>query len=486
MTATTVAAYTRYARSKLVRHEASDFDHSAEIGDLSRTVEHDIQILKANLAKHHCGHERHETWENAWEHLESAWETVKSELDTEEGSSTLPPEAVSPASVPSAAIPHELAASPPGRFVARVLGVVKSATHPFASATVSHARRGQHWLVANARPRLERACKIATSELGNFVCISRKFAVASAARVRSALPPRQANGRKPIRLLTWTGTTPRPVGPRVQISDRSRSVERDTDRPLPNPAGTLALRASEPSATVPTGPFLLKPLPWLAGALAPVISSRAIQVHHGCHYATCIALANQLSRGHTELAGKSALDIVCWARKNARDTELFVAAAEAWNHAFFWQSLIPSKKRPGVELCRAIDKAFGDFASFAHELAVAGTAHVGSGWLWLVANRRQQVNIVTTPGADSPEYRGDTCLLAIDLWEHAYYFDFQNRRREYLDAVIDRRLNWDFAEARYRLALERRTNARRGSELKPARNRGRHRKRQGEPPASQQ
>jgi Fe-Mn family superoxide dismutase len=214
---------------------------------------------------------------------------------------------------------------------------------------------------------------------------------------------------------------------------------------------------------VAAGPFIVQPLPWLAGALAPVVSSRAIQVHHGVHHATCIALANQLSRERQELAHKSAFDIVCWAREHARDTELFIATSEAWNHALLWQSLTPSRKRPEGELCRAIDDAFGNYSNLAGALARAGAAHVGSGWLWLVVNHRNQIKILTTSGTDSPEYRGIACLLAIDLWEHAYYFDHQNRRREYLDALIDRRLDWDFAAARYRLAFEQSANARRES-----------------------
>jgi Fe-Mn family superoxide dismutase len=214
---------------------------------------------------------------------------------------------------------------------------------------------------------------------------------------------------------------------------------------------------------VAAGPFIVQPLPWLAGALAPVVSSRAIQVHHGVHHATCIALANQLSREREELAHKSALQIVCWAREHARDTALFTATSEAWNHALFWRSLTPSRKRPEGELGRAIDHAFGNYSNLAGALATAGAAHVGSGWLWLVVNHRNQVKVVTTSGTDSPEYRGVTCLLAIDLWEHAYYFDHHNRRREYLDALIDRRLDWDFAAARYRLAFEQSAHARRES-----------------------
>jgi superoxide dismutase, Fe-Mn family len=158
------------------------------------------------------------------------------------------------------------------------------------------------------------------------------------------------------------------------------------------------------------------------------------------------------------LCGKSALDIVLWARERPRHRELYTAASEAWNHAFFWQCLTPSKKRPRGELCHAIDRSFGDYTNFAREFALAGAAQVGNGWLWLVANRRRQIRILTTSGAESPEPQKYTCLLALDLWEHAYYFDHQNRRGGYLEAVIDRRLDWEFAETRYRMPVKRGSN----------------------------
>jgi superoxide dismutase, Fe-Mn family len=236
-------------------------------------------------------------------------------------------------------------------------------------------------------------------------------------------------------------------------------------------------QAEEATTTSPTESFVLKPLPWVLGALSPVISSRTMQIHHGCHHSQCIALANRLSRSRKELAGKSPLQIVRWADENARGTELHAAASDAWNHAFFWQSLTPWKKRPAGELRQALDRAFGDYANFADKFALAGATHPASGWLWLVANGRKQVKILTTSDTDCPEVRGHTCLLAIDLWEHAYYFDHQNRRREYLDAVIDRRLDWDFAEQRYRLVLERPTRAPHDSR------RGRHHQRRRKPAA---
>lgn len=531
MTATHIADHTRSGRLRAVpQRRASDAHHVTEIGDLSRIVERDIQVLKTNLAKHRCGHERDGAWDGAWTRLESAWGTVRSEL-VDDAVSTLPADVILPASAPGAAVPpqgEELsAASPTARFVARVPGVVRNLAHQFASASAAHARRGEFWLIANARaqvkiwdrvrPRLESAWKASRFELRNLMDASRKFASASAARL-SRQPWPEASGRRRLRMLRRSKFTPSPVHQRVRIVHQGGIGERESPRvrddahdsirsplerspreissrqllqsklasvteaaALANLPGTLTLPVQGSSATVAAGPFVMQPLPWLAGALAPVMSSRTVQVHYGSHHASCIAWANQLSRERDELAHKSALDIVCWAREHARDTELFKATSEAWNHDLFWQSLTPSKKRPVGELCRAIDRAFGNFANLAQELVLAGAAHVGSGWLWLVVNHRKQVKILTTLGTDSPEYRGSTCLLAIDLWEHAYYFDHQNRRREYLDAVIDRRLDWDFAAARYRLALERSTNARRAPRRQLPPSRVRDRKRLREP-----
>src|SRR5688572_236244 len=170
-----------------------------------------------------------------------------------------------------------------------------------------------------------------------------------------------------------------------------------------------------PTTSSPDFPFELKPLPWVLGALSPVISSRTM-MHHGAYYAQCIESANRLSRNHKKLAGKNPLEIVRWAREHASGTELLSTASEAWNHSFYWQCLTSVKKRPSGELRKALDRKFGDFSNFAEKFALAGAAHVGSGWLWLTANSRKQVRILTTSDADCPEARGYNCLLAIDLW----------------------------------------------------------------------
>jgi Fe-Mn family superoxide dismutase len=236
--------------------------------------------------------------------------------------------------------------------------------------------------------------------------------------------------------------------------------------PRPILATSPTPQLDQPTTSPPDVPFVLRPLPWVLGALAPVISARTMMMHHGSYYAQCIESANRLSRVQKKLARRDPIEIVRWAREHARGTELLAAASEAWNHSFYWQCLTPGKKRPSGELRKALDGIFGDFSNFANQFAMAGATHVGSGWLWLIANSRKHVKILTTSGADCPEAHGHTCLLGIDLWEHAYYLDHQNRRREYLDGLIDRRLDWDFAEQRFRLVLQRETKVRRKTSLR--------------------
>jgi Fe-Mn family superoxide dismutase len=418
---------------------------------MATTLLPDPTKLKASRAKRHCAHGRNEPCESSW---------ARQKVD-----------------VPSAKLPK-------APFVSSALDAASHFAHQCASASLACARSGKLWLDKNARPQLQTVWYTVRSDLGDCMCAARKFALVNVQRLRSGRPWLKAHGRRPTKILARSRISAVPARQRIRIANRSRIVEPDSERvreeslryaqtrdaPLDDGSNTLTPQINELPVAVPSGPFVLQPLPWLVGALAPVLSSRSIQIHHGCHYAACIALANQLSRNHQELAGKSALDIVLWAREHERGSELFAATAEAWNHALFWKSLTPSKQRPQGELSQAIDRAFGDFASFADELASAGAAHVGSGWLWLVASRRKQVKILVTAGAAAPEYRDGVCLLAIDLWEHAYYFDHQNRRREYLDAVIDRRLDWQFAETRFRLASQGIENGRRGSRRQRPRN----------------
>ena len=190
------------------------------------------------------------------------------------------------------------------------------------------------------------------------------------------------------------------------------------------------------------GPFTLPKLPWEEGALDPVISARTIQLHHGKHHKAYVDKTNELVAG-TKLADM-ALDEVVRAAAAQKDQKLFNNAAQAWNHAFFWNCLHPGGMRPSGELARRLEADLGGIDAFRKAFAKAAVECFGSGWAWLV-DRGGKLEIVATPNAGTPLTERATPLLTLDVWEHAYYVDYQNRRPEYVEAVIEKLLNWDFA-----------------------------------------
>ena len=190
------------------------------------------------------------------------------------------------------------------------------------------------------------------------------------------------------------------------------------------------------------GPFTLPKLPWEEGALDPVISARTIQLHHGKHHKAYVDKTNELVAG-TKLADM-ALEEVVRAAAAQKDQKLFDNAAQAWNHAFFWNCLQPGGTRPSGELARRLDSDLGGIDAFRKAFAKAAVECFGSGWAWLV-DRGGKLEIVATPNAGTPLIERATPLLTLDVWEHAYYVDYQNRRPEYVQAVIEKLLNWDFA-----------------------------------------
>jgi len=191
--------------------------------------------------------------------------------------------------------------------------------------------------------------------------------------------------------------------------------------------------------------FELMDLPYADDALAPAISAETLRFHHGKHHKAYVDKTNAAIAG-TPLDDARLETVIAEARKG--DKALFNNAAQAWNHSFYWHSLTPAEDRPGGELLRWIETSFGSLGGLRKQLVERGTGHFASGWLWLVA-RRGRLSIVETHDADTladlaPATEG-LPLLVIDLWEHAYYLDHQNQRPAYLEQVIDRHLNWDFA-----------------------------------------
>lgn len=199
-----------------------------------------------------------------------------------------------------------------------------------------------------------------------------------------------------------------------------------------------------------TGPFTLAPLPYDEGALAPTISSNTMGFHYGKHHKAYVDKLNELVTG-TRLAEMTLEDVIKATSKDESKRPIFNNAAQAWNHTFFWASLTPRGGAPTGALLSALDRDFGSYEKFKEQFAKEGVAQFGSGWVWLVASGGK-LAIEKTSNAATPMAEGKHCLLTIDVWEHAYYLDYQNRRPDFLKAVADRLLNWDFATQNFQRA----------------------------------
>jgi superoxide dismutase, Fe-Mn family len=185
----------------------------------------------------------------------------------------------------------------------------------------------------------------------------------------------------------------------------------------------------------------LPPLPYAYNALEPFISTATLKLHHGAHHRGYVDKLNTLIGG-SDLEGAALEEII---RRSAPEAAgapreraaIFNNAAQAWNHAFFWRSLHPVAQRPARHSPLA--------AHHAAALKAAATGLFGSGWAWLVEDAGM-VKVVATANADTPILRGQRPLLVLDVWEHAYYLDHQNRRDRYVEAVVEHLLDWEFAE----------------------------------------
>ena len=184
-------------------------------------------------------------------------------------------------------------------------------------------------------------------------------------------------------------------------------------------------------------------LPYAADALEPHVSARTFEFHHGKHHKAYVDKLNA-AIGGTGYESQSLEEIIASAHK-ASDNGVFNNAAQAWNHTFLWHSMAPNGGgEPTGELAAAINDKFGDYASFKAAFKAAAMGQFGSGWAWLV-RVDDGVDIVTTANADTPLVHGATPLLTLDVWEHAYYLDYQNKRDAYVDVFLDKLVNWEFA-----------------------------------------
>jgi superoxide dismutase, Fe-Mn family len=192
--------------------------------------------------------------------------------------------------------------------------------------------------------------------------------------------------------------------------------------------------------------YELPPLPYADTALEPIYSAKTISFHHGKHHKAYVDNLNKLV-ANTRIDGLPLESVIDIAAKNAEMTGVFNNAAQIWNHTFFWNSMKPGGGgRPSGALAKMIDEAFGSYEKFAEQFKVAAVGRFGSGWAWLVVDGGA-LKIVTTPNAETPITKGQTPLITVDVWEHAYYLDYQNRRPDFVQAFLDKLVNWDFAAA---------------------------------------
>jgi Fe-Mn family superoxide dismutase len=190
--------------------------------------------------------------------------------------------------------------------------------------------------------------------------------------------------------------------------------------------------------------FELPSLPYPMNALEPHTSAHTLEVHHGRHHKAYVDNLNRLVGG-SALEGKSLEEIIKAAHGDTSKTGIFNNAAQVWNHTFFWHSMKPhGGGQPSGDVAAAIDRDLGGLTKFKEDFSAAAVGQFGSGWAWLVADKGK-LKITNTSNAANPMVAGQHALLACDVWEHAYYLDFENRRPDFVKAYLEYLVDWDFA-----------------------------------------
>jgi superoxide dismutase, Fe-Mn family len=217
---------------------------------------------------------------------------------------------------------------------------------------------------------------------------------------------------------------------------------------LPNALPQTNAPSSMSTAT--SGPFTLPPLPYADDALEPYVDARTMQIHHDKHHAAYVANLNKAVAGFPEVGSQPVEDLL--KNLNAVPEKIRTAVRNQggghYNHSLFWQMLQKNGGDPKGALAAAIDQRFGSFNSFKEEWTKAAVGQFGSGWAWLVVDGEKNLSIEPTGNQDSPISQGKQPVLGIDVWEHAYYLKYQNRRPEYVAAFFHV-INWDFVSERY-------------------------------------
>ena len=193
-------------------------------------------------------------------------------------------------------------------------------------------------------------------------------------------------------------------------------------------------------------PLVLPELPFAKDALEPHISTRTLEFHHGKHHNAYVVNGNKLIAG-TDLEKADIEEII---KKTAGDSQkagIFNNAAQVWNHSFYWNCMKPGGGGiPSGKIAEKIKADFGSFEKFLEDFKAAGATQFGSGWAWLVVEG-DKLKVIKTANADNPLAQGQKPLLTVDVWEHAYYLDYQNRRPDYLAVFVEKLINWDFVNS---------------------------------------
>lgn len=209
-------------------------------------------------------------------------------------------------------------------------------------------------------------------------------------------------------------------------------------------AGGLHAKENNQEISLMANAFVLPQLPYAKNALAPYVSEETIDYHYGKHHANYLNTLNKLVEG-TEFADKPLKYIILHS-----EGALFNNAAQFYNHNYYWKCMTPNGGgEPTGELLAAIEATWGSFAAFKEAFTKEATGKFGSGWTWLVKTAKGELKIESTTNADTPFKHGNSPMLVIDVWEHAYYIDYRNARAKYVAAFLDHLVNWKFVEHRF-------------------------------------
>jgi len=220
------------------------------------------------------------------------------------------------------------------------------------------------------------------------------------------------------------------------------------------PSAIAQTNSQMPASATASGPFTVPPLPYAYAALEPFIDARTMEIHHDKHHAAYVANLNKAVAEYPDVAKMSVEDML--KNLNAIPEKIRTAVRNNggghFNHSLFWQMLKMDGGEPKGTLAKAINSVFGNFPTFKEEFSKAAIGQFGSGWAWLVIDRNKQLSIEPTANQDSTISQGKQPLLGVDVWEHAYYLKYQNRRPEYVAAFFHV-INWDFVAERYEKAV---------------------------------